>query len=154
TTTTTTTTTTTPAPITKIDFNIKYVLPVSLPDAAAHELKIESKNDKYSVPLSPILRPDFVTREISGERQDRQFSPVYRPELDNDEQTRQLTSDADPVALEAEHLDREILGGGEDGADARQLSEESVGPVSEQLVGGGVLPSSAAYFLRRTAEVS
>ncbi|XP_050071049.1 mucin-5AC-like [Anopheles maculipalpis] len=149
-TTTTTTTTTTPAPITKIDFNIKYVLPVNLPDANSHELKIESKNDKYSVPLSPILRPDFITREISGERQDRQFSPVYRPELDNDELTRQLTSDADPVALEAEHLDREILGDG----DSRQSAEggASLG-TAEQLVSHSI-PSSAAYFLRRTAEVS
>uniref|UniRef100_A0A4Y0BJA3 Uncharacterized protein n=1 Tax=Anopheles funestus TaxID=62324 RepID=A0A4Y0BJA3_ANOFN len=153
TTTTTTTTTTTPAPITKIDFNIKYVLPVNLPDSNSHELKIESKNDKYSIPLSPILRPDFTTREISGERQDRQFSPVYRPELDNDELTRQLTSDADPVALEAEHLDREILG---DSVDSRQSAENGTplgSGTAEQLVSHSV-PSSAAYFLRRTAEVS
>ncbi|XP_052899745.1 mucin-5AC-like [Anopheles moucheti] len=154
TTSTTTTTTTTPAPITKIDFNIKYVLPVNLPDAQSHELKIESKNDKYSIPLSPILRPDFTTREISGERQDRLlFSPVYRPELDNDELTRQLTSDADPVALEAEHLDREILGDG----DSRQSAESGQTPLgsgtAEQLVSHSI-PSSAAYFLRRTAEVS
>uniref|UniRef100_A0A182W4Z3 Uncharacterized protein n=1 Tax=Anopheles minimus TaxID=112268 RepID=A0A182W4Z3_9DIPT len=151
-TTTTTTTTTTPAPITKIDFNIKYVLPVNLPDANSPELKIESKNDKYSIPLSPILRPDFITREISGERQDRQFSPVYRPELDNDELTRALTSDADPVALEAEHLDREILGTG----DGRQSAESGTplgSGTAEQLVSHSI-PSSAAYFLRRTAEVS
>uniref|UniRef100_A0A182MSG5 Uncharacterized protein n=1 Tax=Anopheles culicifacies TaxID=139723 RepID=A0A182MSG5_9DIPT len=149
-TTTTTTTTTTPAPITKIDFNIKYVLPVNLPDANSPELKIESKNDKYSIPLSPILRPDFITREISGERQDRQFSPVYRPELDNDELTRSLTSDADPVALEAEHLDREILGNG----DGRQSAESGTplgSGTAEQLVSHSI-PSSAAYFLRRTAE--
>ncbi|XP_053678897.1 mucin-5AC-like [Anopheles nili] len=150
TTTTSTTTTTTPAPITKIDFNIKYVLPVNLPDANIHELKIESKNDKYSIPLSPILRPDFITREISGERQDRQFSPVYRPELDNDELTRQLTSDADPVALEAENLDREILGSdSRSGAESTPLESGT----AERLVNHSASPS-AAYFLRHTAEVS
>uniref|UniRef100_A0A182N1L5 Mucin-5AC n=1 Tax=Anopheles dirus TaxID=7168 RepID=A0A182N1L5_9DIPT len=147
TTTSTTTTTTTAAPIAKIDFNIKYVLPVNAPDAGSHaELKIESKNDKYSVPLSPILRPDFVTREISGERQDRQFSPVYRPELDNDELTRQLTADADPVALEAANLDREILG-----SDGGLPVEAPHG--ADALDQPDSIPPSAAYFLRRTAEV-
>ncbi|XP_058064495.1 mucin-2-like [Anopheles bellator] len=125
--------TTRPTVITKIDFNIKYVLPASFPDREAHKLKIESKSDKYSIPLSPILRPDFVTREISGERQERQFSPVYRPELDNDELTRLLTSDSDPVALEAASLHREILDS--DATDKRTL------------------PSLPAYFQRRSAEV-
>lgn len=142
--TTTTTTTTTEAPVTKVDFNIKYVVPVLKPEFDAAELKIESKNDKYSVPLSSLYHPDFITRAVSGEtRQERQFSPVYRPELDNDELTRALTSDPDPVALEAASLDREILG---------DLSSNDNGESEEQRI---TEPRSIpAYFFRRAGEVS
>ncbi|XP_055626232.1 mucin-2 isoform X1 [Toxorhynchites rutilus septentrionalis] len=144
TTTTTTTTTTTEAPITKVDFNIKYVVPMITQDFNAAELKIESKNDKYSVPLSSLYHPDFITKEISGEqRQERQYSPVYRPELDNDELTRALTSDPDPVALEAASLDREILGD-------RSLVDSG----SEERPDFVVPRTMKAYFFRRSGEVS
>ncbi|XP_058444493.1 mucin-2-like [Malaya genurostris] len=144
TTSTTTTTTTTEAPITKVDFNIKYVVPVIKPDFNVHELKIESKNDMYSIPLSSLYHPDFMTREISGEqRQERQYSPVYRPELDNDELTRALTSDSDPVALEAASLDREILGDRSSSNNDNESEERTNEPRS--------IP---AYFFRRAGEVS
>ncbi|EAT35358.1 AAEL012467-PA [Aedes aegypti] len=127
-------------PVTKVDFNIKYVLPVFKPDLVS-ELKIESKNDKYSVPLSSLYHPDFITKSVSGEqRQERQYSPVYRPELDNDELTRALTSDPDPVALEAASLDREILGD-------RSTNDSE----SEERLEVRSIPS---YFYRRAGEVS